>query len=382
MVVFCHAFCLAMFYGDTDDEVYMDAIRVDSIVKEYGDVRALDNASVAIEEGELFFLLGSSGCGKTTLLRCIAGLEAPTSGRIYYGDRDVTRLPAHKREAAMVFQNYALWPHMNVGQNIAFGLEERKVEKEEIDRRVEEALEMVHLGGFADRRIEQMSGGQQQRVALARALVVRPRCLLLDEPLSNLDAKLRLEMRSEIRRIVKENHLTGVYVTHDQEEALSMADRMAILDEGRIVQSGSPEDIYRNPLSAHVAGFIGETNLMEATVYRIVRDDGKLGVRVSSPAGEFHGHVTQANWRPQEGSKVLVSVRPESLYADHSGVPINRVIGEITDRMYLGSSVQYQVKGAGEQSWHVTETNPQMMRAIGDQVILTADPADVMILKV
>lgn len=359
----------------------MDAIRADSIVKEYGDVRALDNASISIEKGELFFLLGSSGCGKTTLLRCIAGLEAPTSGRIYYGDKDVTNLPTHKREAAMVFQSYALWPHMSVGQNIAFGLEERKVERKEIERRVGEALEMVHLEGFGDRRIDQMSGGQQQRVALARALVVKPKCLLLDEPLSNLDAKLRLEMRSEIRRIVKEHNLTGVYVTHDQEEALSMADRMAILDAGRIVQSGTPEDIYRNPLSAHVAGFIGETNLMEATVYRIVRDDGSLGVRVSSKAGEFHGHVTRGNWRPQEGTKVLVSVRPEALYVDNSGVPINRVMGEIMDCMYLGSNVQYRIKGAGEQQWHVTETNPHVMRRIGDQVMLTADPADVVILK-
>jgi iron(III) transport system ATP-binding protein len=359
----------------------MDAIRADSIVKDYGDVRALDNASVTIEKGELFFLLGSSGCGKTTLLRCIAGLETPTSGKIYYGDKDVTKLPTHKREAAMMFQSYALWPHMSVEQNIAFGLEERKVERKEIIRRVGEALEMVYLDGYGDRRIDQMSGGQQQRVALARALVVRPKCLLLDEPLSNLDAKLRLEMRSEIRRIVKENNLTGVYVTHDQEEALSMADRMAILEAGRIVQSGTPEDIYRNPLSSHVAGFIGETNLMEATVDRIVRDDDSLGVRVSSPSGEFHGHITRGNWRPQEGSKVLVSVRPEALYADNTGVPINRVRGEIVDRMYLGSNVQYQIKGASDQIWHVTENNPQEMRAIGDHVMLTADPADVAILK-
>lgn len=359
----------------------MDAIRADSIVKDYGDVRALDHASISIERGELFFLLGSSGCGKTTLLRCIAGLEMPNEGRIYYGDKDVTALPTHKREAAMVFQSYALWPHMSVGENIAFGLEERKVDRKEIDERVEEALAMVHLEGFGDRRIDHMSGGQQQRVALARALVVKPKCLLLDEPLSNLDAKLRLEMRSEIRRIVKENDLTGVYVTHDQEEALSMADRMAVLDAGRIVQTGTPEDIYRNPLSAHVAGFIGETNLVEASVDRIVRDDGLLGVRVSSAAGQFHGHVTRGNWRPQEGSKVLISIRPEALFVDNSGVPINRVVGKVVDRMYLGSSIQYKLKGADDQLWSVTETNPQTMRQVGDSVILTADPSDVIILK-
>ncbi len=359
----------------------MDAIRADSIVKEYGNVRALDHASISIGRGELFFLLGSSGCGKTTLLRCIAGLETPSQGKIYYGDEDVTHLPTHKREAAMVFQSYALWPHMSVGQNIAFGLEERKVEKKEIDRRVEEALAMVHLEGYGDRRIDHMSGGQQQRVALARALIVKPKCLLLDEPLSNLDAKLRIEMRSEIRRIVKDNNLTGVYVTHDQEEALSMADRMAILDAGRIVQTGTPEEIYRNPLSAHVAGFIGETNLIEATVDSIGSDDGKLSVRVSSKAGQFHGLVSRGNWRPQEGSKVLISIRPESLYGDNSGVPINRVMGRVVARMYLGSSVQYKINGEGDQMWHVTETNPHAMRDVGEQITLTANPIDVIILK-
>jgi len=243
-------------------------------------------------------------------------------------------------------------------------------------------LAMVHLEGYGERRIDQMSGGQQQRVALARALVVRPRCLLLDEPLSNLDAKLRLEMRSEIRRIVKENNLTGIYVTHDQEEALSMADRMAILDAGRIVQTGSPEEIYRNPLNAHVAGFIGETNLLEATVERIVRDDDRLGVHVSSGAGQFHGYVTRGDWRPHEGTKVLVSIRPEALTVNHSGVPINRVTGELVDRMYLGSNVQYRVMGEGGKLWHVTETNPREMREVGGQIMLTVDPEDVLVLKV
>ena len=197
-----------------------DAILADNVVKEFGEVRALKGITVGIEKGELFFLLGGSGCGKTTLLRCIAGLENPTSGKIIFDGEDVTSLPTHKREAAMVFQSYALWPHMTVGQNVAFGLEERGVGKDEVKRRVGEALEMVRLEGYGERGIDQMSGGQQQRVSLARALVVRPKVLLLDEPLSNLDARLRVEMRTEIRRIVKENDLTAVYVTHDQEEAL------------------------------------------------------------------------------------------------------------------------------------------------------------------
>ncbi|BDS07036.1 polyamine ABC transporter ATP-binding protein [Oceaniferula spumae] len=359
----------------------MDAIRAESLVKEFGQTRALDQASIAIEKGELFFLLGASGCGKTTLLRCIAGLEIPDSGRVVYGDRDVTKLPTHKREAAMVFQSYALWPHMSVGENVAFGLEERKVPRKEINERVDEALAMVHLEGYYDRRIDHMSGGQQQRVALARALVVRPKCLLLDEPLSNLDAKLRLEMRREIRRIVKDNNLTGVYVTHDQEEALSMADRMAVLDAGRVVQMGTPDAIYRNPTSSHVAGFIGETNLIEATVDRIVRDDDELGLRVSSDFGEFHGRITRKGWRPSEGTKVLVSIRPEALHADNSGVPINRVRGQIKDRMYLGSNIQYRVHGAGDHLWSITETNPHIIRENGEEIVLTADPIDVTILK-
>ncbi len=223
----------------------MEAIRADSVVKDFGTVRALNEVSIGIEPGELFFLLGGSGCGKTTLLRCIAGLENPTAGRILFEGEDVTGLPTHKREAAMVFQSYALWPHMTVGQNIAFGLEERKVPRAEIAERVREALEMVKMPGFEERGIDQMSGGQQQRVSLARALVVKPKCLLLDEPLSNLDAQLRLEMRSEIRRIVKENGWTGVYVTHDQAEALSMADRLAVMDGGQVQQIGSPEDIFQ-----------------------------------------------------------------------------------------------------------------------------------------
>ncbi|MBK1831041.1 ABC transporter ATP-binding protein [Verrucomicrobiaceae bacterium R5-34] len=359
----------------------MDAIRAESLVKNFGETKALDQASITIEKGELFFLLGASGCGKTTLLRCIAGLENPDSGRVLYGDRDVTGLPTHKREAAMVFQSYALWPHMSVGENVAFGLEERKVPRKEITQRVDEALAMVHLEGYNDRRIDHMSGGQQQRVALARALVVKPKCLLLDEPLSNLDAKLRLEMRREIRRIVKENNLTGVYVTHDQEEALSMADRMAVLDAGRVVQMGTPNDIYRNPLSAHVAGFIGETNLIEATVDRIVRDDDELGLSVSSPMGRFNGRISRRGWRPKEGSKVLVSIRPEALFVDYSGVPINRIRGKIKDRMYLGSHIQYRVAAAGDHLWSVTETNPHVIREDGDDIVLTADPADVIILK-
>ncbi len=355
----------------------METIRAQSIVKDFGKVRALDGVSLAIEPGELFFLLGASGCGKTTLLRCIAGLEAPGSGRIHFGGQDVTDLPPHKREAAMVFQSYALWPHLTVGQNIAFGLEERKLPKREIRQRVEEALEMVRLSGFGGRSIDQMSGGQQQRVALARALVVRPKCLLLDEPLSNLDAQLRLEMRREIRRIVKEHGLTAVYVTHDQEEALAMADRMAVMTGGgKIDQVGTPEEIYRTPRSASVAAFIGETNLIHGVVQETT---GRLAT-VRTTAGPLTGRITDPEWSPVAGEAVRLSVRPEAWKAGQEPGD-NPVSGRITERTYLGRSILYAVESVLGRL-HVAETNPHVIHEPGNDIItLHARPDDVVVLK-
>jgi len=351
----------------------MEGIRVDGIVKTFGDVRALDGVSVDIGAGELFFLLGPSGCGKTTLLRCIAGLEEPGEGRIWFGERDVTRMPPHKREAAMVFQSYALWPHMTVGKNVAFGLEERGVPRKEVRERVAEALAMVHLDGFGERSIDEMSGGQQQRVALARALVVRPRCLLLDEPLSNLDAQLRLEMRREIRRIVKENDLTAVYVTHDQEEALAMADRMAILTAGRVEQTGTPEEIYRNPVSAQVSAFIGETNFIEG---RVVECDGGAAT-VETSAGLFQGRLTASGWRPEPGESVRVSIRPEAWKIEGDGE--NRIEGRIAERVYLGQCIQYFVESAAGRL-QVVEMNPRLIREPGgDPVLLVCRREDAVV---
>lgn len=337
--------------------IRMEEIRAEGVTKKFGEVTALKNVSLGIAPGELFFLLGGSGCGKTTLLRCIAGLETPTEGKIYFGDRDVTRLPTHKREAAMVFQSYALWPHMTVGQNIAFGLEERKVPKKEIKERVEEALAMVKLEGFAKRGIDQMSGGQQQRVSLARALVVKPKCLLLDEPLSNLDAQLRLEMRSEIRRIVKENGLTGVYVTHDQAEALSMADRMAVMDQGVVVQVGPPERIYRQPVSSYVAGFIGETNLIHGTA--------REGNAVETPTATLQSTASVEGWIPPSGAPVILSIRPEAFEIVN---PVEATLtGKIIERIYLGSIIQYAVKLGDGSIVQVTEQNPQIIRDPGEE---------------
>jgi iron(III) transport system ATP-binding protein len=256
-------------------------IRFDSVVKSFGTHTVVNNISLTIEPGELFFLLGPSGCGKTTLLRCIAGFYVPERGTIHIGDRDVTRLAPEDRDTGMVFQSYALWPHMSVRENVAFGLELRKVSKAETAKRVDEALAAVQMTERADYKPNQLSGGQQQRVALARALVIRPTCLLLDEPLSNLDAKLRLEMRTEIRRICKQAGLTAVYVTHDQKEALSIADRIAVMHDGILQQCGSPSEVYRTPNTTFVASFIGETNFLDGEVTSV---DGN-SCTVTTPLG-------------------------------------------------------------------------------------------------
>ena len=222
-------------------------IRLDHIVKTFDATRAVDDVCLKIAEGELFFLLGPSGCGKTTCLRIIAGFYQPDAGQLMFGDRVMNGVPPHKRNTGMVFQNYALWPHMTVSENIAYGLILRKVDKATRAKRVAEALEMVQMSEYADRPVNKLSGGQQQRIALARALVIEPDVLLLDEPLSNLDAQLRLEMRHEIKQIHSRTGTTAIYVTHDQAEALSLADRMAIMKDGEIVQVGTPREIYHFP---------------------------------------------------------------------------------------------------------------------------------------
>ena len=355
----------------------METICIESVVKSFGRVSALDGIDLEVRSGELFFLLGASGCGKTTLLRCIAGLETPTSGRVFFGGRDVTQMPPHLREAAMVFQSYALWPHLTVAQNIAFGLEERKLPKKEIAARVEAALASVQLEGFGARSIDQMSGGQQQRVSLARALVVRPKCLLLDEPLSNLDAQLRVEMRLEIRRIVKDNGLTAIYVTHDQEEALAMADRMAVLDKGRVAQVGTPEEVYRNPLNAHVARFIGETNFIDAEISAI--DAAHITAR--SSAGSFIGRLTDPMWKPAIGDKVKISIRPEA-WRINGKSDENILSGTIRERTYMGQRIQYWLDTPlGRQQ--VVEMNPHLIHepSADAKVVLHTRRDDVVILK-
>lgn len=334
------------------------SLLTEDLVKVFGATRAVDGISLTIEPGELFFLLGPSGCGKTTLLRCIAGFHEPDSGRIRIGDRDVTHLPPHVRDTGMVFQSYALWPHLTVAQNVAFGLEMRKLPKVEVNRRVQEALERVHMGAEAQRKPNQLSGGQQQRVALARALVIHPQCLLLDEPLSNLDAKLRLEMRTDIRRICKEAGLTALYVTHDQKEALSIADRLAVLRNGVIEQCGAPQAVYRRPDSVFVAGFIGETNFIEGEVTAA----GGAHVRVRTALGEW---VAVAGERAfAVGQAVTLSVRPEAIRLGAAPADaVNRTEGLVHDTIYLGEVAQHQVRvgGATGRNLKVFDLNPRIV---------------------
>ncbi len=279
-------------------------VRLENIVKTFDGTTALKGISLHIKHKELFTLLGPSGCGKSTTLRIIAGLDYPDSGHIYFGDEEVTYLPSYQRGAVLVFQNYALWPHMTVFDNVAYGLKIRKVPKEEIRRKVEWALELVKLKGFENRYPTQLSGGQQQRVAIARALVVEPKVLLLDEPLSNLDAKLRLEMRSEIRRIQRELGITVIYVTHDQEEAMAISDRIAVMNVGTIEQIGTPRDIYERPKTEFVASFMGKTNVIPAKV--VEREGDRVTVEFGS--FRFDGlHYTE------KSDDVVLVIRPERI---------------------------------------------------------------------
>ncbi|MGJ3244385.1 MAG: ABC transporter ATP-binding protein [Opitutales bacterium] len=358
----------------------MIAVHVRQVEKHFGTTVALNRVSLDIEPGELFFLLGPSGCGKTTLLRCLAGFYTPEQGSIHFGEHDVTRLEPHKRNTGMMFQSYALWPHMTVTENVAFGLQQRKVPKADSTRRVEEALETVHMTAYADRKPNQLSGGQQQRVALARALVIRPQCLLLDEPLSNLDAKLRNEMRMEIRRICKEFDLTTIYVTHDQKEALSIADRMAVLKDGEILQVGSPREVYKRPCSRFVASFIGEANFLQGTLKRSGAGEGL----VDTPLGEIRGALAADETPPGEGDSVTLVIRPESLKLDLMAPDENAFEGSIGEAVYYGEVAHYRFAPKENPDFQlaISELNPKH-RAGADRRALYAwaDPEDVVILK-
>ncbi len=356
----------------------MISIQVKQLTKQFGNVVALHGLDLTINPGELFFLLGPSGCGKTTLLRSLAGFYIPEKGQILFGEEDVTRLEPHKRNTGMMFQSYALWPHMTVAENVAFGLEERKVSRPEITRRVAEALASVHMDQYAGRKPNQLSGGQQQRIALARALVIRPRCLLLDEPLSNLDAKLRLEMRTEIRRVCKEFQLTTVYVTHDQKEALSIADRMAILESGHILQVGTPREVYKRPTHKTVANFIGETDFLSGKVL------GAVGgyVTVETSVGRFDGILGDPTQAVDVGAKVTISIRPECWELHRNPETRNVVKGRIGESIYLGEVAQYDFVTPAGAKLKIFERNPRFADGSSrGELYATVEPEDVVVLS-
>ncbi len=343
-------------------------IRLIDLEKRFGDVRAVDGISLDIGSGEFFSLLGPSGCGKTTTLRMIGGFELPTAGRILLRDRDITMDPPDKRPVNMVFQSYALFPHLDVGSNVAFGLRRKKVEKAEITRRVGEALELVHLAGYERRKPNQLSGGQQQRVALARALVNQPNVLLLDEPLGALDLKLRRRLQIELKRIQTEVGITFVYVTHDQEEALTMSDRIAVMHDGRVDQLGTPEELYDRPATRFVADFIGTTNLLRGRV------EADRTVRLTS--GEIA--PCGVDGLPA-GSEVELSVRPEAITLVPAEA-VGAIRGRVDQAAYLGNTVSYQVITAGGLSVSVLAPKSGIRLPAGSDVAITWPSADALVL--
>jgi spermidine/putrescine transport system ATP-binding protein len=317
-------------------------VRLERVSKLFADVAAVDDLSLDIAEGEFFSLLGPSGCGKTTTLRMIGGFEDPSLGTVYLGGRDVTDDPPYKRDVNTVFQSYALFPHLDVYENVAFGLRRRKVAKSDIDTRVKEAMELVDLIGFEQRKPPQMSGGQQQRVALARALVNHPKVLLLDEPLGALDLKLRKKMQLELKRIQQEVGITFIYVTHDQEEAMTMSDRLAVMRLGKMEQLGAPEDVYENPATEFVAGFLGASNMLEGD---LKESNGEFSTVQLAGGGTVQ--VPTARIPADAGAHFKVGVRPEKVAISKGGASgpngMNRVDGTVSMATYIGVSHQYKV---------------------------------------
>jgi spermidine/putrescine transport system ATP-binding protein len=329
-------------------------VEIKGVTKRFGPVTAVDGMDLAIEHGEFYSLLGPSGCGKTTTLRMIAGFEQPTEGDIYLAGQPIAGVPPYQRQVNTVFQHYALFPHMDVAQNVGYGLRQRKVDKKEEDRRVAEALDLVRLRGYEKRRTWEMSGGQQQRVALARALVNRPTVLLLDEPLGALDLKLRKEMQLELKALQREVGITFVYVTHDQEEALTMSDVIVVMRDGLVQQKGDPTTLYERPVNRFVADFIGTSNFMDATV---VEDHGAGRVTVRTGKGlQLNGGLTDPDHPVAVGDTVVVATRPERLEvapaegAGPAGAGMSQIRGRVQQGTYLGDQTEYRVdtEEAGE----------------------------------
>ena len=355
----------------------MAILKVNNLSKSFGNVKAIQEISFEATEGKVLSLLGPSGCGKTTTLRCIAGFENPDAGEISLDDRRITHIPPEKRGIGMVFQNYALWPHMTVYGNLAFGLQIRKVPKPEINKRIKKILSMVQLEGYENRYPRQMSGGQQQRIAMARALVFEPDIMLLDEPLSNLDAQLREEMRFEFSELQKKLGITAVYVTHDQAEALVLSDKIVILDQGKIVQSGTPKEIFSHPRNKFVAGFIAVTSFMDGKVDSLVEEQKKVVVKTDD------GLTIQGNNNNLSvGQRVSVAIRMNAVYfvQDEDEIEKNSVNlfnGKIIQSSYLGNIVDYKISVG---NW-VVRTNTEVKNnfKVGDEVKFYLHPEKIIV---
>jgi iron(III) transport system ATP-binding protein len=346
-------------------------IQLKNMVKRFGTLEAVSHVSLEIRDGELFTLLGPSGCGKTTILRLIGGFHRPDEGEVYFGDRAVSSVPPYERNIGMVFQNYALWPHMTIFDNIGYGLKLKKFSREEISSKVEHTLKLVNLSGLEKRYPGQMSGGQQQRVALARALVLNPDVLLLDEPLSNLDAKIRLQVRAEIRKLQKDLGITTIYVTHDQEEALTLSDRIAVIDHGKVQQLGSPRDLYAKPENPFVADFIGINNLIPGEVAEIHDRDGKM--KVETDVGPLFC-TFERPFKP--GDRCMISVRPEtaSIGQIEGGLEgLNAISGKINFASYIGNTLRYDVEIRNGKIFKVDVQNPwyHQVLPLGEKVLVT-----------
>ncbi|MGH6768400.1 MAG: ABC transporter ATP-binding protein [Xanthobacteraceae bacterium] len=339
-------------------------VTIERVTFGYGTTPVLEDVTLEVARGEFFAFLGPSGSGKTTLLRLIAGFGTPSAGRILIGERDVTRLPPWSRNVGLVFQSYALWPHMTVAGNVAFGLERRRLPRAEIARKVADVLALVGLSAYADRRPAQLSGGQQQRVALARTLVIEPEVLLLDEPLSNLDARLRVDMRIELRQLQRKLGITAIYVTHDQEDANAIADRIAVLDQGRIQQIGAPLDLHDRPANRFVATFLGTANMIEGTIEasgRFVADGFTLAGVAGAPG------------------PACVSIRPQDIAVQ---APNGGIAATIAEREFLGGITRYHTR-AGSQPIVVDVLHRRGTPAheVGETIGLTIDPAQVSVLR-
>ena len=355
--------------GDTVGDV---DVRLERLTKRFREVMAVDELTLDVERGSFFALLGPSGCGKTTTLRMIGGFEEPTEGRILLGDRDVTGLPPYRRDVNTVFQSYALFPHLSIFENVAFGLRRRKTVKgKELRTRVQEMLELVGLGGLDRRKPKQLSGGQQQRVALARALVNHPRVLLLDEPLGALDLKLRKQMQLELKRIQHEIGITFIHVTHDQEEAMTMADEIAIMNGGRIEQLGTPSDLYERPRTAFVASFLGASNLLPGTVVEPGRVRLEDGTEVRVPESTLAGRT----------GKIAIGIRPEKIRVGE--IEPNRLSGNVTEIAYIGVSTQYVVDtSVGPMSVYVQNDRPGASPVVtGQQFVLSWNPESTFVVE-